>query len=130
MNNIFFQSFEGNDDLRKKIDKIISESKSILRKPSVDLIESTNDEENEELVGTEYINQETIMLKQKQKELDQKGTIIEKQLRSIMRTTNDEQGNEISEKEKKLEDKLLKEWFLLVNERDVLLHQQQELEIL
>lgn len=119
--------------MRKKIDKIISDSKSILRKPSVDLIDSTNpfEEKDEELVGTEYINQEIIILKQRQEELDEKGIIIEKQLRSIMKKTNDEeQGNKISEKEKKLEDKLLKEWFLLVNERDVLLHQQQELEIL
>lgn len=117
--------------MRKKVDKLISESKSTLRKPSVDLIEPSNPfEEDEKLVGTEYINQEIINLKEKQKELDDKGALIEKQLRSIMKKTSSEEGNRVSDKDRKLEDKLLKEWFLLVNERNSLLHQQQELEIL
>ncbi|RMZ96050.1 EH domain-binding 1 1 isoform X2 [Brachionus plicatilis] len=126
------KSFEENDELRKKVDKIITESKYTLRKPSEDFIKSTNpfEDEDENLVGTEYINQEIINLKQKQNELDEKGGLIEKQLRSIMKKTSAEEGIKVSEKDKKLEDKLLKEWFLLVNERNVLLHQQQELELL
>ena len=47
-----------------------------------------------------------------------------------MKKTSTDDENKVSESEKKLEDKLLKDWFLLVNEKNALLHRQQELEIL
>ncbi|CAF0703528.1 unnamed protein product [Brachionus calyciflorus] len=135
-------SIDQKENLKQKAKQLISEAKT-KRKSSSSSIDTRNDysnpfddnsnpfEESDELVvGTEYINQEIINLRNKQKELDERGQMIEKQLRSIMKKTTTEEGEKVSDKEKKLEDKLLKDWFLLVNEKNVLLHQQQELEIL
>ena len=79
------------------------------------------------LIGTEYVNQEVLNLKAKQRDLDEQGNNLETQLRALMKPSSD---NKKSEADKELEDSLLKKWFLLVNERNALLHQQQELEIL
>ena len=81
----------------------------------------------EELLGTEYVNQEILNLRSKQKELDEQGNNLEKQLRVLMKATSAEKK---SDKDNELEDHLLKKWFLLVNEKNALLHRQQELEIL
>lgn len=93
---------------------------------------SSDENENENELGIEYIRQEIESLSNRQRELDEKGSRIEKDLRNLMRnnTSTDGQQTQVSPKLKKLEDKLLKEWFLLVNEKNALLHQQQELEIL
>ena len=76
------------------------------------------------IIGTEYVNQEIIHLKNEQKDLDEKGDNLENQLRILMKTKKSDK------KSKELEDHLLKEWFLLVNRKNALLHKQQELEIL
>ena len=94
--------------------------------------DSSDENENEKELGIEYIRQEIESLSNRQRELDEKGSRIEKDLRNLMRNNKsaDGQQQQVSPKLKKLEDKLLKEWFLLVNEKNALLHQQQELEIL
>jgi hypothetical protein len=94
--------------------------------------DSSDENENENELGIEYIRQEIASLSNRQRELDEKGSRIEKDLRNLMRNnkSSDSQMQQVSPKLKKLEDKLLKEWFLLVNEKNALLHQQQELEIL
>ncbi len=94
--------------------------------------DSSDENENENELGIEYIRQEIESLSNRQRELDEKGSRIEKDLRNLMRNNKsaDGQQQQVSPKLKKLEDKLLKEWFLLVNEKNALLHQQQELEIL
>jgi hypothetical protein len=81
----------------------------------------------EELLGAEYVNQEILNLRNKQKELDEQGNNLEKQLRVLMKQSSAEKK---SDSDKELEDHLLKKWFLLVNEKNALLHRQQELEIL
>lgn len=89
-------------------------------------------EEEDENLGAEYISQEIQNLKAKQAELDEEGSYIEKQLRLLMKK-NSERGSspgERTEKDKELEDKLLRGWFLLVNQKNALLYRQQELEIL
>ena len=79
------------------------------------------------LIGTEYVNQEIINLKNKQKELDEQGNELETQLRFLMKLNSD---GKKTDADKELEDILLRKWFLLVNEKNALLHRQQELEIL
>jgi hypothetical protein len=77
------------------------------------------------LIGTEYISQEIVNLRRRQQELDEQGASLEKQLRVLMKN-----GDKRSEKDRDLEDLLLKKWFLLVNDKNKLLFQQQELETL
>jgi hypothetical protein len=92
---------------------------------------SQNSNENgkfqEALIGTEYVNQEILNLKSKQTELDEQGNNLETQLRFLMKSNSDSKKTDA---DKELEDTLLRKWFLLVNEKNALLHQQQELEIL
>ena len=106
----------------------------------------------DELIGVEYINQEIANLRNRQLELDKQGAWLEQQLRSVLRTNSSSANNAKSAtkqaaagdqqqkaivksknnnaKRKQLEDHLLRRWFLLVNEKNALVHQQQELEIL
>jgi len=120
---------------------MIAESKKSLRKnqntlPDKDQVDlkrensqtiNENGKSQETLIGTEYVNQEIINLKSKQKELDEQGNELETQLRFLMKSNSD---GKKSDADKELEDVLLKKWFLLVNQKNALLHQQQELEIL
>jgi hypothetical protein len=61
-----------------------------------------------------------------------KGDTLERELRGIMRKQpeNSEDDKDIQSMDRELEDALLREWFLLVNKKNALLHRQQELEIL
>jgi hypothetical protein len=86
-----------------------------------------NGKSQEALIGTEYVNQEILNLKSKQTELDEQGNNLETQLRFLMKSNGDSKKTDA---DKELEDTLLRKWFLLVNEKNALLHQQQELEIL
>jgi hypothetical protein len=81
---------------------------------------------NDDLIGTEYVNAEIIKLREMQRELDENGNKLEKQLRGFMR----KQSGAAEAGDKELEDSLLREWFLLINKKNALLHRQQELEIL
>ena len=69
-------------------------------------------------------------LRQLQRELDEKGAKLEKELRGIMKKQPDENKDDDKEIDREFEDGLLREWFLLVNKKNALLHRQQELEIL
>lgn len=79
------------------------------------------------IIGTEYVNQEIINFKNEQRELDEQAVYLEKKLRSVM---DSKDKTPSAEKIKGLEDKLLKEWFLLINRKNALLIKQQELEIM
>ena len=70
--------------------------------------------------GEDYINEEMSIIKKEQDELDQKAIILEKNLRKLMKNGDD----------KKQEDLLIKEWFLLVNKKNAIIHRQLELEML
>ena len=106
---------------------------------------------NDELIGVEYINQEIAILRNRQLELDKQGAWLEQQLRSVLRTNSssanaksstkpaaagDNQKTPIATsknknvKRKQLKDHLLRRCFFLVNEKNALVHHQQELEIL
>jgi hypothetical protein len=85
--------------------------------------QSLEEQTQNQLIGTEYINQEIINLRNKQLELDEQGGNLEKQLRILMKDKKSDQDRE-------LEDILLKKWFLLINEKNKLIYQQQELETL
>jgi len=126
---------------KNSLNQKLSPKKESLSEPSTQIspkkadpnpFESSDENENE--LGTEYIRQEIESLSNRQRELDERGSRIEKDLRNLMRNNksadSQQQPQQVSPKLKKLEDKLLKEWFLLVNEKNALLHQQQELEIL
>jgi len=76
------------------------------------------------IIGTEYVNQEIIHFKNEQKELDEHAVFLENKLRSVM------DNSKKSDKDKELENRLLKEWFLLINRKNALLIRQQELEIM
>ena len=111
-----------------------------------------SEQEEEEVLGAEYICQEILNLKAKQQELDEEGQYIETQLRLLMKRTSSRVSGEDessssssavdgqsqpmtseskkSERDKELEDKLLRGWFLLINQKNALLHRQQELELL
>ena len=92
------------------------------------------DEEQQLLiVGAEYINQEIENLRKEQEDLDERGNYLEKQIRRIMSKQVQQQQQKSSSNSKEMkqaEDNLLKEWFLLINRKNALLHRQQELEIL
>lgn len=75
---------------------------------------------NESYFGDDYINEEMTMIKKEQEELDQKAIGLEKNLRKLMKSGDD----------KAKEDSFIKEWFLLVNRKNALIHRQLELEIL
>lgn len=98
------------------------------RKESTFSIENSPPTSDNSIIGTEYVNQEIINLRNEQKELDEQGDSLEKQLRILMK--NSKEKGKKTDKERELEDHLLKEWFLLVNRKNALLHKQQELEIL
>lgn len=96
--------------------KISTQKETLTRQTSV----------NDDLIGTEYVNAEIIKLREMQRELDENGNKLEKQLRGFMR----KQSGAAEAGDKELEDSLLREWFLLINKKNALLHRQQELEIL
>ena len=75
------------------------------------------------ILGTEYVNQEILNFRTEQRVLDEQAVYLEKKLRSVM-------GSETAEKSRSLEDRLLREWFLLINRKNALLIKQQELEII
>jgi hypothetical protein len=127
------------EKIKQRAKQMIAESKklnlpprknSVASSPSscTDTTASTVVEEavDANLIGTEYVNSEILNLKSKQNELDEQGNSLETQLRRLMADTDRKK----TEHEKELEDILLRKWFLLVNEKNALLHQQQELEIL
>ena len=113
------------DELNLKVKQIIAENKSRKKSNSTPLIQRELSAEDNDLIGAEYVNQEIINLKSEQKELDEQGDNLEQQLRILMKNSKSSK-----DKDKQLEDHLLKEWFLLVNRKNSLLHKQQELEIL
>lgn len=79
------------------------------------------------ILGTEYVNQEILNFKNEQRELDEHAVFLENKLRSLI---NESKTEKKSDKEKDLEDRLLREWFLLVNRKNALLIRQQEVEIM
>lgn len=129
-------SVSSSEDINVKVKKIIKAR----RKSSLAKSASINQESNKEIeenslpnslerstsiIGTEYVNQEIINFKNEQKELDEHAAYLENKLRSLMNTSEQK-----TEKVKALEDRLLKEWFLLINRKNALLIRQQELEIM
>lgn len=72
------------------------------------------------LIGNDYVTEEIAMIEKEQLELDEKAIVLEKNLRKIMKNDSD----------KKQEDNYIKEWFLLVNKKNSLIHRQMELEML
>ena len=70
--------------------------------------------------GEDYINEEMVIIKKEQDELDQKAIVLEKNLRKLMKNGDD----------KKQEDVFIKEWFLMVNRKNAIIHRQLELEML
>jgi len=111
---------------RRKSAAVVAQTSIERKSPSTSSINKSQDllTPTETIIGTEYVNQEIIHLKNEQKDLDEKGDNLESQLRILMKTKKSDK------KSKELEDHLLKEWFLLVNRKNALLHKQQELEIL
>ena len=82
---------------------------------------SLHDSKNEgSIIGDDYINDEMKSLEKEQIELDEKALKLEKKLRSLFKTGND----------KIKEDQYLREWFLLINKKNVLIHKQLELELM
>ena len=122
------------EKIKQRAKQMIAETKKSTRKNSNTLsdkeildVNQAQSEIQEALIGTEYVNQEILNLKSKQTELDEQGNNLETQLRFLMKPNSD--GRK-TEEDKELEDNLLRKWFLLVNERNALLHSMLELEIL
>lgn len=125
------------EDINVKVKKIINARRksSLAKAASINLGQSQEVEEyslpksfmerSSSIIGTEYVNQEIINFKNEQKELDEHAVYLENKLRSIMNNSEHK-----TEKVKDLEDRLLKEWFLLINRKNALLIRQQELEII
>ena len=120
------------EEINQKVKQLLARRKSAaaasVAQTSIERKSSTSSinklQTTQTIIGTEYVNQEIIHLKNEQKDLDEKGDNLENQLRILMKTKKSDK------KSKELEDHLLKEWFLLVNRKNALLHKQQELEIL
>lgn len=122
---------ESNNENQKKNDDLTNSNNNTNKNElntTVDIVNSIQNDLDEKtkshLIGTEYINQEIINLKNKQQELDEQGANLEKQLRLLMKQQKK------SDQDKELEEILLKKWFILINDKNKLIFQQQELETL
>ena len=82
------------------------------------------DENEEHLLGVEYVNDEIVAVEKEQEELDKKAMLLEKDLRNIMNSSGHENGSNAQE------DEYLRQWFLLINQKSALIHRQLELDIL
>lgn len=103
-----------NESFKERAIKILNQSKTF-SSPN----KSIKQLDNEILVSNDYISDEILSLTREQKELDEKAISLEKKLRGVMKSSNKTQ-----------EDDLIREWFLLVNRKNMLLHRQFELELL
>ena len=123
------------EELNQKVKTLIESRKksTMLQRRATATQLNVSSKENElnepqTLIGTEYVNQEIIHFKNEQDSLDQKAGQLERQLRTLINT--EDASKKKTDQERELEDRLLKEWFLLINRKNALLHRQQELEIM
>lgn len=83
------------------------------------VLERNNSNESS-FIGDDFINDEMKQVQKEQEKLDHKAIEFEKNLRAILK-----QGNN-----KVKEDQYLREWFILINQKNSLIHKQLELELL
>jgi hypothetical protein len=83
------------------------------------VLERNNSNESS-FIGDDYINDEMKQVQKEQEKLDHKAIEFEKKLRALLKQGND----------KVKEDQYLREWFILINQKNSLIHKQLELELL
>jgi hypothetical protein len=107
-----------NESFKEKAIQILNQSKTYSPNKIIKQIKDTETI----IIPNDYVNEELINLTREQNELDEKAISLEKKLRGVMKSNNS--------KDKTQEDELIREWFLLVNRKNMLLHRQFELELL
>ena len=76
--------------------------------------------DSQSMIGVDFVNKEMQLVEKEQKQLDERAIELEKELRQLIKNGNN----------KKQEDDYLREWLLLVNRKNGLIHRQLELEIM
>lgn len=122
------ESLSKSDEISEKVKNAIKQRRKSSMAKAASLENSSGQlSTSSSIIGTEYVNQEIINFKNEQRELDEQAVYLEKKLRTVM---DSKDKTPSAERNKGLEDKLLREWFLLINRKNALLIKQQELEIM